>query len=235
MVSHTQGVHPITEGAYITLSNLRAGGGKLYYGSIASGKDEVHCYDLLARREYRVTASQYGSFDPAPAENKVLVTTYDRLGYRPAVQSLADSALIPVVPARLPVDLVNPPRERWPVVNLDTVRFTAADSLRQAGEFRTKRYRKAPNLVNVHSWMPVAFDPFSAVEEHVIDANIGVRLCRRHAPVAEPALEHRGVRFLRLEPPRGVGFPARGALFGPGGAFRARCGLRRQSGPLFAV
>ena len=172
----SEGVHPITEGAYITLSNLRAGGGKLYYGSIASGKDEVHCYDLLARREYRVTASQYGSFDPAPAENKVLVTTYDRLGYRPAVQSLADSALIPVVPARLPVDLVNPPRERWPVVNLDTVRFTAADSLRQAGEFRTKRYRKAPNLVNVHSWMPVAFDPFSAVEEHVIDANIGVTL-----------------------------------------------------------
>ena len=32
----SEGVHPITEGAYITLSNLRAGGGKLYYGSIAS-------------------------------------------------------------------------------------------------------------------------------------------------------------------------------------------------------
>lgn len=169
-------VHPITCGAYITLSNLRAGGGRLYYGSIASGKDEIHCYDLMARREYRITTSQYGSFDPAPAYGGVLATTYDRRGYRPAAQAVTDSALIPVVPARLPVDLVNPPRRRWPVVNLDTVRFTAVDSLGQAGDFRTKRYRRVPNLVNVHSWMPVAFDPFAAVDEHVIDVNAGVTL-----------------------------------------------------------
>lgn len=169
-------VHPITGGAYITLSNLRAGGGRLYYGSIASGKDEIHCYDLMARREYRITTSQYGSFDPAPAHGGVLATTYDRRGYRPAARAVTDSALIPVVPARLPVDLVNPPRSRWPVVNLDTVRFTAADSLLQAGDFRTKRYRKVPNLINVHSWMPVAFDPFAAVDEHVIDVNAGVTL-----------------------------------------------------------
>lgn len=38
---------PVTQGAYITLSNLRAGGGKLYYGSISSGRDEAHCYDLM--------------------------------------------------------------------------------------------------------------------------------------------------------------------------------------------
>ena len=172
----SEGIHPITDGAYITLSNLRAGGGKLYFGSIASGKDEIHCYDLMARREYRITTSQYGSFDPAPAEGSVLAATYDRRGFRPAVQPLVDSALIPVAAAKLPVDLVNPPRKRWPVVNLDTVRFTAADSLRQAGEFRTRRYFKAPNLVNVHSWMPVAFDPFAAVDEHVIDVNVGVTL-----------------------------------------------------------
>ena len=52
------GVHPVTEGAYITLSNLRAGGGRLYFGSIASGRDEAHCFDLKTRREYRETAAQ---------------------------------------------------------------------------------------------------------------------------------------------------------------------------------
>ena len=166
-------LHPLTEGAYVTLSDLRAGGGRLYYGSIASGKDEAHCYDLMARREYRLTTSRYGSFDPAPTAGGVLVTTYDRRGYRPAVQTFSDSTAVPVSPAPLPVDRVNPPRRRWPVVNLDTVRFSPADSLRQAGEFRTKRYRKAPNLVNVHSWMPLAFDPFAAVDEHVIDVNVG--------------------------------------------------------------
>ena len=168
-----EGTHPLTDGAYVTLSDLRAGGGRLYYGSIASGKDEVHCYDLVGRREYRITTSVYGTFDPAPAGGEVLAATYDRRGYRPAVQPLTDSLLIPVRPALLPSNVVNPPRRQWPVVNLDTVVFTSADSLVQSGKFRKKRYRKVPNLVNVHSWMPVAFDPFAAVDEHVIDVNVG--------------------------------------------------------------
>ena len=174
----SDGVHPITEGAYITLSNLRAADGKLYYGSIASGRDEAHCYDLMARREYRITTSAYGSFAPAPAGREVLLTTYDRRGYRVAEQAadVRDSLLIPVTPSRLPVNLVNPPRKRWDVVNLDTVRFTSLDSAGQTEAFRTKRYRKVPNLINVHSWMPVAFNPFAAVDEHVIDLNVGFTL-----------------------------------------------------------
>ena len=170
-----EGVHPVTEGAYITLSNLRAGGGRLYYGSIASGKDEAYCYDLTDGREYRITTSAYGSFSPAPDGGRVLLTTYDRRGYRVTEQA-ADSALIPVAPSRLPVNLVNPPRRRWDVVNLDTVRFDAADSRMQRDSFRTKRYRKVPNLINVHSWMPLAFNPFAAVDEHVIDLNLGFTL-----------------------------------------------------------
>ena len=168
-----EGLHAVTRGAYITLSDLRAGGGRLYYGSIASGKDEAHCYDLLRGREYRITTSTYGSFDPSPAGDRVLLTTYDRRGYRLAEQA-ADSALIPVEASRLPVNRVNPPRRRWEVVNLDTVRFTTADSTLQSEDFRARRYRKVPNLVNVHSWMPLAFNPFALVEEQSIDLNAGV-------------------------------------------------------------
>lgn len=222
----SEGIEPVTQGAYITLSNLRAGGGKLYFGSIASGKDEAHCYDLVAGREYRLTTSAYGTFAPMPvpgtgsernpvtatteipepndtaahapeprktvetadgmiaatadsvtdASRRVLVTTYDRLGYRVAEQRVTEQGKVPVEPARLPVNLVNPPRKGWNVVNLDTVRFTGADSLRQKQVFRSKRYRKVPNLVNVHSWMPVAFDPFDAVDEHNIEVNVGATL-----------------------------------------------------------
>ena len=171
-----EGLHPVTWGAYITLSDLRAGGGRLYFGSISSGRDEVHCYDLVERREFRISTSKYGSFDPAPAGGgRVLLTTYDRLGYRVTEQA-ADSLPTVVDPARLPLNLVNPPRRRWEVVNLDTVRFTRADSVAQSGSFRRKRYAKVSNLVNVHSWMPLAFNPFAAVDEHVIDANLGVTL-----------------------------------------------------------
>ena len=227
----SDGLHPITEGAYITLSNLRAGGGKLYYGSIASGRDEAHCYDLMACREYRITTSAYGSFAPAPADGGVLLTTYDRLGYRVAEQRVAadDSLLIPVTPSRLPVNLVNPPRKRWDVVNLDTVRYTRADSVGQSGEFRAKRYRKVPNLVNAHSWMPVAFNPFAAVDEHVIDLNVGLTLISQNLLSSaeayasygwnrhEGSLVNLGVRYFRT-----------------GRAFRPGRLLRRQPALLLA-
>ncbi len=54
----------VTRPAYITLSSLRARGGTLYFGSIASGRDETHCYDLREGKEYRISESTYGSFDP---------------------------------------------------------------------------------------------------------------------------------------------------------------------------
>ncbi|MEG1700861.1 MAG: hypothetical protein RR270_06205 [Alistipes sp.] len=172
------GLHAQTKGAYITLSDLRAANGKLYFGSIASGKDEAHCYDLLARRAYRITTSTYGSFAPMPTGDgaNVLLTSYDRHGYHVATQPLIDSTLLPVASSHLPLNGLNPPYKRWEVVNLDSVRFAPADSLAQRDAFRTKRYRKVPNLVNVHSWMPLAFNPFAAVDEHTIDVNVGVTL-----------------------------------------------------------
>ena len=80
-------VKAITEPAYITISKLRAENGKLYYGSIASGRDEVHCLDLVSGKEYQLTESAYGSYDAAPtADGGVVMVTYDSLGYHPAVQ-----------------------------------------------------------------------------------------------------------------------------------------------------
>ncbi len=62
-------------------------------------------------------------------------------------------------------------------MNLDTVRYSRQPirCVRQ-GVYRAKRYRKVPNLVNVHSWTPVAFNPFEAVDEHSINLNVGVTL-----------------------------------------------------------
>ncbi len=202
-------LHPITAAAYITLSDLRAAGGRLYFGSIASGRDEAHCYDLLARREYRLTTSRYGSFDPAPADGgKVLVTSYSRRGYAPAVQRF--DTLLPVTPSRLPQNVVNPPRRRWEVVNLDTIRFTTAADSAQRRELRSKRYLKAPNLLNIHSWTPVAFNPFDAVDEHVVDLNLGFTLLSQNLLSnteayasygwnrAEGSLVNLGVRYFGL-------------------------------------
>lgn len=203
------GVHHVTDGAYITLSDLRAANGRLYFGSIASGKDEAHCLDLQNGRQYRLTESRYGTFSPAPdAQGNVLVTTYDRHGYRPAVQQ--PDTLRPVIAAHLPSNQVNPPRLRWPVVNLDTVRYTAADSVSSHKRHPARRYRKGLTLINVHSWTPVAFNPFEAVDEHNVRLNLGVTLLSQNLlsnaeafasygwSHAEGSLFHVGLRYFGL-------------------------------------
>jgi hypothetical protein len=121
----------VTEGAYITLSDLRAKDGVLYFGSIQSGKDEAHCYDLRTGTQYRISASTYGSFSPMTSGNDtVVMTTYDRYGYHIAEQKMVRDTLPKVEPSRLPINLVNPPRKRWNVINLDTVKFAGVEEMK---------------------------------------------------------------------------------------------------------
>ena len=168
------GLHRVTRPAYITLSDLRAQDGQLYFGSIASGRDEVHRYDLATGREYRISTSDYGSFDPAPDGEGVLMTAYDARGYALAWHDREHE--VEVEPRFTPCDVVNPVRRRWPAVNLDRVRFTARDSLREEHATPAKKYRKGLNLFSLHGWLPVGFDPFQAVDNHEVDLNFGVTL-----------------------------------------------------------
>ena len=166
-------LHELTQPAYITLSDLRAKDGRLYFGSIASGRDEVHCYDLAEGREYQISESTYGSFDPAPLSGgRVLMTTYDSLGYHPSVQPL-DKIERVVEYSRLPKDVVNPPHKRWGIINLDTVKMEVPDSALQRSAEKVRRYRKATTLFNFHSWAPLSYDPFALSENGSIAMNIG--------------------------------------------------------------
>ena len=163
---------PLTHPAYITLSKLRAEDGILYFGSIASGKDEVHCYDLQEGKEYQLSESKYGSFDPAPANGKVLMTTYDSLGYHPAWQP-AKSLRREVAYSRLPRNIVNPPHTKWGIINLDTVSITPPQQAMDEEHNNTRRYRKGLHLFNFHSWAPLSYDPFTLGEDGAINMNIG--------------------------------------------------------------
>ena len=163
---------PLTRPAYITLRKLRAEDGILYFGSIASGKDEVHCYDLKEGKEYQLSESRYGSFDPAPANGKVLMTTYDSLGYHPAWQP-TKSLHREVAYSRLPRNIVNPPHTKWNTINLDTVSITPSQTALSASSDNTRRYRKGLHLFNFHSWAPLSYDPFTLGEDGAINMNIG--------------------------------------------------------------
>ena len=165
---------PITEGAYITISDLRADNGTLFFGSIASGKDEVHCLNLDTMEQYQISHSTYGSFSPAPTYNGgVVMTTFDRNGYQLAMQSLDSTKLRKIVPTKVPKNILNPPRKKWDVINLDTVTFSGADSLATVTKHRSRRYSKFTHLFNVHSWAPASYDPFELTEEGALNFNLG--------------------------------------------------------------
>lgn len=188
-VGRDRGIEQITQGAYITISDLRARDGVLYFGSIQSGKDEAHCYNLLTKTQYRISGSTYGSFSPMPVDaERVAMTTYDKYGYHIAEQRYKLDTLPKESYSKLPVNLVNPQRKRWNVVNLDTVKFIGADSMLQeakeaakqkkrgAKPLRDKRYNGAAHLFNIHSWAPVSYDPFSLSEEGALDFNLGATI-----------------------------------------------------------
>lgn len=170
----SQGVEAITRSAYTTLSDLRAADGRLYFGSIASGRDEIHYLDIATGKEYRVSTSRYGTFQPTPCDSGLLTTLYDRRGYLPALQRI--DSLIEVEYAPHPTNIILPEIKPWDVVNLDTVRFdtTVADSIEQ--KTPAKRFRRFAHAFNIHSWAPASYDPFELAEESSISFNLGATI-----------------------------------------------------------
>ena len=169
------GFERVTRSAYTTLSDLRAEDGCLYFGSIASGRDEIHCYDIASGKEYRLSTSRYGSFQPMPINrNKVVATTYDHRGYLPVVQDMSDSVKVSYAPH--PPILMVPVVKPWDVVNLDTVRFTP--EVKEEVERKTppKRFRRALHAFNIHSWAPASYDPYAIIEESSIAFNLGATI-----------------------------------------------------------
>ena len=170
-----EGFTRLTPSRHITISDLRAGGGKLYFGSIVSGKDEAHSYDLATGKEYRLSESTYGSFQPStPAGGRVALTTYDRHGYHLAMQDTSTAAV--QEQRTLPVDLVNPPWKRWDGPNMDSMVYTPADAATSASEHKPRRFSKLLNIFQPHSWMPADFYPPAAISESDLTMNLGATI-----------------------------------------------------------
>lgn len=166
------GTERVTQPSYSTISDLRAADGKLYFGSIASGLDELHYYDIAEGKEYLLSQSRYGSFSPMPYdENRVVATSYDRRGYLPVMQDIESKQEISHTP--YPEKVLLPQGREWNVVNLDTVRFSDADIERIAEQTPAKRFSKFGHMFNIHSWAPASYDPYELSEESSIAFNFG--------------------------------------------------------------
>lgn len=169
------GFEPLTQGAYITLSNLTARDGVLYFGSIASGKDEIHSFDLSSGVERQLSESTYGSFQPTARDGQIYLTTYDKYGYHLSTQS-AQSVVGEVEYSKIPANQINPERTKWDVINLDTVTFDMESLSESQEQYKEKKYRKGLHLFDVHSWAPVRFNPLTLLSEMNLDVGLGATL-----------------------------------------------------------
>lgn len=176
-----------TRFSHITISDLRAQNGAVYFGSVASGYDEIHTMREEDRTEYRLTESEYGAFDAAvsPDNKRIAMTVYDKGGYSLAVQDLNSKAermfehgIIDGTYFRAK-NIVNPPVPKWSddVPIMTEMEFTPKAEDVSNEKYNSRRYRRALRLFNLHSWMPVNLDPLDTDADSDIDPTyVGVTL-----------------------------------------------------------
>ena len=167
---------PVTSPAYVTVNNLSAGDGMLYFNSIYSGKDEAHTIDLSTGRQYRISESRYGSFAPSPSPGGefVALTTYERDGYKTALQEVEYWEEVEWTP--VPRNVVNAPLKPWDVPVVDDVVFTEEELNASMEKHPAERYSKAGHLFNLHSWAPLYYSPDRLMENSTLDAQFGATL-----------------------------------------------------------
>lgn len=166
----------ITEPSMVTLSGLTADGrGRLWFGSIESGKDEIHTLDLTAEGfpERRITTSRFGAYGPSAVlsgtgDSSVLFTTYTADGYMVAKTEAATKQGDTVVRERLPKNLLNIPAPQWEVPAMSSL--SMGDTVTQ---HKVRRYNRGLRWFNVHSWAPLTADVDNLLDASDRTFNLG--------------------------------------------------------------
>ncbi len=150
----------------VSISGLSAQGGKLYFSSIESGKNEIHSLDIFSGEQLRLTDSRFASQMVSPCGDSLLFTTYTVGGEM--VASLKNDSLLneKVEWSRLPQNKLNPERTKWSVPKVDTINIEV-DSIPE----KTEKYR--PEFA-VHSWAPVSFDGDYLMASRPMNMALGV-------------------------------------------------------------
>ena len=163
-------IETVLKPSFVTIDDLRAKNGMLYFTSTISGIDETHCLRLSDGVQSRISTSRYGSRAPYPTGDKIVMTTYTPNGYMPAIQASDVLAEHNIKWQLLPENQVNPKRYNWGVANLDTITINTQTKV------ESKRFRKAAHLFNLHSWAPLSYNPIEVGEEEIDDFYSGVTL-----------------------------------------------------------
>jgi hypothetical protein len=126
---------------------------KVFFHSTQNGTDNIYVFDENAQEFYQMSSSKYGisEFDINTNRSELLTSEYTSQGFRLA---------------KLPIE-----RALWKKLDsVNTYKFQLAEVLKdqesaensyskeEKKEFLVKPYRKALNLFNFHSWIPLYVD-----------------------------------------------------------------------------
>lgn len=176
----------VTRPSYVTVNNLSATDGRLFFTSIMSGKDEVHSLLLDDKSEHKITLSQYGSVSSSLGsiwsqrtvnDSTMLMTTYSVKGYLPAKQTIEKEFAEKINYSYIPNDLLSYKYDslanlriaEQPIINMDSVKIDSS----VVKKFKVKKYRKGLNFFNVHSWAPIYLDVDKLMNEQQITIGAG--------------------------------------------------------------
>jgi hypothetical protein len=133
--------HPVKNGDYI------------YYHGIYSGIDNIYQLEISSGKIRQVTSSEFGAFDPeiSPDGKDLLFAGYTSMGFNISrmdlkeasgaeLESISDHSI------KLYQDIA---AQEKGILNFDS--FPVKD-------YPSKRYRKFPHLLNIHSWVPLSVD-----------------------------------------------------------------------------
>jgi Tol biopolymer transport system component len=124
----------------------------IYFHGVYSGIDNIYSLDLLTRKIFRVTSSQFGAFDPEISRDgkKILFADYSAMGFNIHELELEPNSWVPL---NMVEDNSIKLYETIAKQESGTINF---DSLPKK-DYPVKRYKKIPHLLNIHSWAPIDF------------------------------------------------------------------------------
>jgi len=168
-------------------------GARIYFSGTFSGIDNVYCYDLNEDQAYQVSSAPFGAFHPQPSADghTLFYSNYGSSGYGVASLELEKGLWTPLEEALDHSEQLDyqPTAAEQKLLDLPKT----GDTL----ELKSRRYRKLPHLINIHSWLPLYFDylnPELELDPEQLPVNPGISLIsqnRLSTAVSQVGYEYR--------------------------------------------
>ena len=144
----------IVNPSYDNISDPCFLGNYIVFNASFSGIDNIYAVSLKTSQIWQITSAKYGAFFPESdkAGNSIIYSNYTAKGYNMVTSAIDTTQWIPLEKVKnISLNLADKLTQQEPV-KFDTSKI-------QYKNFESKPYNKFSHLVNVHSWMPIYYNP----------------------------------------------------------------------------